>query len=411
MEYEQAILGALIQHNESYDHISQMITADDFSSPFNQRVYRIISATLEAGEPIDLMIASEKMDGSSMKLAEMTSSGIPANVEAYAKKIKELAIRRAYRDLAEELKDHYGNHSTNIEEMEEIVVKATSKANNGSANYEERAGDVLMKAVLSLEDRKRLGGAMDTGFPTYDHLIGGFFPKELIIIGARTSVGKSAIALNIAKYQAEHHVRVFFITLEMTSEKVCLRMISEETGIRMIQMLKGELGPEQFADITTAAGKIYDYEMYLYESYKTGIRDIKAMIRKVKREKDIQIVYIDYLGMIEHPDKNLEYRLQLGEITKQLKQIAEELNIPVVAMVQLNRGAEEKKPSLASIRESGLIEQDADVVLLLHRKRFSEKALLYIAKNRNGATGRINLLFETEKIKFNEASDQGEGWV
>ncbi|MBA7540273.1 Replicative DNA helicase [subsurface metagenome] len=254
-----------------------------------------------------------------------------------------------------------------------------------------------------------------SGFSSLDSYTAGFQNAEFIVIGARPSVGKTALALTMAgNMSIKNHIPVGFFTLEMSSMALMQRLLSSEARLKSHALRSGILKPSDFHKLTEAAGKIYEAPLYIEDSPNLKLLDLRAQARRMRSQHKVSIIFIDYLTLIGSEHQDMPRHEQIAEISRSLKALARELNIPVVALSQVSRESEGKRPSLANIRESGSIEQDADVVIFLHRERQPDtdgsdiprniRTEVIIAKQRNGPVGTIELAFIPEYTKFEDMS-------
>ncbi|MDR1374757.1 MAG: DnaB-like helicase C-terminal domain-containing protein, partial [Treponema sp.] len=279
-----------------------------------------------------------------------------------------------------------------------------------------KAGEWVNPAIESIEkfynSIERYTG-IPSGFDALDALTSGFQASEFIIIGARPSVGKTALALSMAANMSIHNKKsIGFFSLEMSGLSLIKRMISSESGVAAEKIRTKLLKPSDFQSITDAAGRIYDAPFYIVDMPGMTLMDLRTQARRLRSQEKVEIIFIDYLGLIVSENSRLPRYEQFAEISRSLKSLARELAIPLVALSQLRRDAEGKQPTLADIRESGSIEQDADVILFLHRDRESDKKAgganqgndikteLIVAKQRNGPVGIVDIAFVPSFAKF-----------
>ena len=265
--------------------------------------------------------------------------------------------------------------------------------------------DVLPEVVSRLEEDFKYGGKLrgvSSGYTDIDVLTNGFQGGDLIVIGARPSIGKTALALSMAtKVALQKNVMVGFFSCEMASVQLVNRLISGESRVNLRYSKKSKEG--YFDKIVNAADKLYSAAILIDDTANIGLTKLKNKARKMKR-LGIKLIFVDYLTLIQHGNQRLQSYEKIGEISKSLKQLARELNISIVVMSQVNRNAEGRMPTLAHLRLSGAIEEDADIIMFLHRKRDGYETELNIAKNRNGPTDTIKLIFLPEYIRF-------ESWI
>jgi replicative DNA helicase len=252
-----------------------------------------------------------------------------------------------------------------------------------------------------MESDYKTGGisGIQTGYYEIDRKIGGLQDGELILIGARASIGKTAIALNMAENIAREDIPVGFMSLEMSGTLLAERLLCDRASISLGKVKAGMFSESEFSRLNDAGETIYQYPLYIYDYSNASLFDLKLKARRMKRAKDIKVLFIDYISLITVAERKPHWE-KVGDISRELKSLARELQIPVVALTQVNRDAEGREPSLADIRYSGSLEQDADVVIFIHRDRDSSEAKIRVAKNRQGPCGGMKLYFDAGKMRF-----------
>ncbi len=357
----------------------------------------------------------QKVGGASYisKLAENVIA--PAHVEEYAKIVYGKWVRRKLIEIAQKIIHESYDDS---EEEDELLDRAENMIFE-IKDSKLRAGFVSLKDILiktmhrieSLRERRVEITGIGTGYIKLDELTSGFQRGDFIIVAGRPAMGKTALALNIAVNAAKDYgVPVGIFSIEMTKEAVVERMICSEARINMQSLRKGRLRGEDFTRLAEAMNTLHQLEIYIDDSSPISALELKAKTRRLKSEKNIGMVFIDYMQLIEGPKVKgqMNRQQEIAEISRSLKSLAKELNIPVVTISQLSRRPEhreDKKPRLADLRESGAIEQDADVVIFIHRDPpNSPVAEIHIAKQRNGPTGRFQLAFLTDFTRFENLS-------
>jgi replicative DNA helicase len=328
----------------------------------------------------------------------------------------ECAVRRTLISISNKIIAESHDESVEsravLEDAQKEIFELTDA--NQSASYKTPM-ELIPKAIEAIEKLYHTRDAF-TGIPSglieLDQMTSGFQKSELIIIGARPSVGKTALAMSMAAHIAvKEKIPTAFFSLEMSDMQLMQRLISSESRIPSEKIRTGLLKMSDFQSIQDAAGQIYDAPLYIVDMPNMKLLDLRAMARRLRAQKDVQIIFIDYLTLISSENSLIPRYEQVAEISRSLKSLARELNIPVVALSQVRRDAEGKKPSLADLRESGSIEQDADVVMFLHRERVASSkdggdrnqaidTELIVAKQRNGPIGDIDILFLPSYTKF-----------
>lgn len=425
LEAEQATLGALLLDAEAIGVVIRFLRADSFYSLQNQKIFQSILSLFNKGKRSDLITIIEELRQSDLLdaaggpayIASLTDT-VPtsANVEYYAKIVLENSVRRSLLNISHKIIAQAHDQSTEsrsvLENAQKQIFELTDA--NQSATFK-TPKEIIPKAIEAIEKLYHTRDAF-TGVPSglieLDQMTSGFQKSELIIIGARPSVGKTALALTMAAHTSiKEKIPTAFFSLEMSDMQLMQRLISSESKIPSEKIRTGLLKLSDFQSIQDAAGLIYDAPLYIVDMPNMKLLDLRAMARRLRSQFDIQILFIDYLTLISSENTFIPRHEQIAEISRSLKSLARELNIPVVALSQVRRDAEGKKPMLADLRESGSIEQDADVVMFLHRDRVSTSAEGYdrnqpieteliVAKQRNGPIGDVDILFLPRFTKF-----------
>jgi len=423
-EAEQAALGALLLDPDAVPHILKYLRPDDFYVNANKNVFTAIVSLFEKGQKADLITLADEMrvltlldrSGGPAYIAKLTDA-VPssANMEYYAKIVQECSIRRNLLRLAADIsqKAHDESIETGVllDELQEAIFEVNQDRQTVSYRSVREIVPDAMKLIEQLSKNKNQYTGVPSGYAQLDSMTSGFQDSELIIIGARPSVGKTAFALNIASHVAlRERLPVCFFSLEMSDLSLTYRILSSEARIDSEKVKSGLIKPSDIQSLMDAASRIYDAPMYIVDVPNIKLLDLRSLARRMKSEKDVKIIFIDYITLITHENQDLPRWEQISSISRSLKALARELRIPVVALSQLKREAEGKSPSLADLRESGSIEQDADLIMFLHRdreidKRHDERSPyiqtdLLLAKHRNGPVGKVDLLFFNKITRF-----------
>ncbi|MBN2511189.1 MAG: replicative DNA helicase [Spirochaetales bacterium] len=427
-EAEVATLGAILIDPECLGNVLQFLRPSDFYKTAHKKIFKAIIDLFNKGEVIDLITLTEELKlnqeldkaGGASYVSKLTSA-VPtaANVQYYAQLVQGSSIRRTILRVADELVAEAHDESIEprviIEEAERKIFEVTDK--NPSGSYK-AANEIIPKTIEAIEKlfhTKEHYTGVPTGFPDLDNMTSGFQNSEFIIIGARPSVGKTALALTMAANMAiKQHIPVGFFTLEMADMLLMQRLVAAEARINSEKLRTGMLKPSDFHNLTEAAGRIYEAPLFIDDTPNMKLLDLRAQARRMKSQQNIRALFVDYIGLIEPESKGNTPRYeQVGEISRSLKSLARELEIPVICLSQVGRQVEGKAPTLADLRESGSIEQDADVVLFLHRDRGERDGTkdvnnieteLICAKQRNGPVGTIKLAFIPRFTKFENLS-------
>ena len=439
-ELERATLGSLLEDVEAVSAaISQHIHAEDFYSRANQRIYEAVLSLDAKGLRPDIQTVVQelkhlgKLDeagGASYVSGLTTVIPSSANIDYYAQMVKNYSLKRSLLNVASKIGisayDESKEARETLEEVQQIIFKLSDDRQVFSSR---KIGEVL-KETIDIIDQVRESKSpitgVSSGIEKLDQLTAGFQKDEFIIIGARPSVGKTALALNMAAHMAFHGVQIpgkgnkkiptAFFSLEMSSIALVQRLISSEAMVQAQNLRTGFLSSGDYKKIIDVMGIIYEAPFYIVDMPNMKLLDLRSQARKLRSQQQVEIIFIDYLGLIGHDNNSLPRYEQISEISRSLKSLARELHVPVVVLCQLNRDAQNEVPTLANLRDSGSIEQDADLVLFLNRDASKKKKNdkedekqgpidviptdLHIAKQRNGPIGVVKLELVTKYAKF-----------
>jgi replicative DNA helicase len=427
IEAEYAVLGAILKEPEMMDMADEIFKGDEFYHPGNQKIFAAMRDVSDEGNPIDLvMVASKLQDKGQLEmiggighLSEIIQS-VPtaANFSHYAGIVKEKAVHRN-AILEIQLLQHEAATTDDPAKLIARMQSGSEALADQTVKKQEFQPlvDVARDCFVDIEQRfytKDAGGlsGIPSGFEDLDHMTAGFQKSDLIIVAARPSVGKTAFALNIAQSVAvKKNEPVGIFSLEMGAKQLVSRMICSEGRIDASRLRTGNLQGDDWEKITMAMGTLSEAPIYIDDSPALTVYDIRSRCKKLKKEKGLGLILIDYLQLLSSRGKNKENRQQeVSEISRMLKQIARELEVPVIALSQLSRSVEQrqdKRPMLSDLRESGSIEQDADIVAFLYRDDYYDKETekkniieIIIAKQRNGPVGTVELAFLKNYNKF-----------
>ncbi len=425
LEAEQAVIGSMLTDHDAVISSMEILKAEDFYREDNQNIFTAMTNLYTKGEPIDLITVKSELEsmgkfeqvGGYEYLADLPEK-VPttANADKYIKIIEEKSELRKLIKAANEIIE-LGYDPT--EEVDDVIEGAEKRIFNLMQNKNQKGysalKDVLVDSFTELEElynRKQHITGVPSGFIDLDYRTAGFHGSELILVAARPAMGKSAFALNIATNAAVRaKVPVAIFSLEMSKEQLVNRILCSEAMVDSNKVRTGKLDEEDWDTLAKAIGPLSEAEIYIDDTPGISITEIRAKCRKLKLEKNIGMVVIDYLQLIQSSGKRLGSREQdIAEISRSLKILAKELNVPVIALSQLSRAVEQRqdhKPMLSDLRESGSIEQDADIVMFLYRDDYynedSKKkgiAEIIIAKHRGGATGSVDLGWFGTYTKF-----------
>lgn len=425
IEAEQAVLGAILLEKEAIILVNDILAPEDYYRVVHQKIFSAMRNVSQSGEPVDLVTLTaelqkknllEEVGGVSYLTDLVNAVPTAANVEYYAKIVEEKSIIRRLIRVATEIASTGYSSSDKVNELvEEAEKKIFEISNKKSSRGFVVIKDVLEETIERIEFLHQSKGevtGVTTGYTDLDRITSGFQKSDLIIVAARPSVGKTAFALNIAQNVAcRSEVPVAIFSLEMSASQLVQRMLSAEGNIDGYKLRTGRLDEDSdWNKLTMAMSTLSSAEIYVDDTPGINIYDIRSKARRLKAEKGLGLIVIDYLQLITVRSKSDNRQQEISEISRQLKSIARELEVPVIALSQLSRAVEQrqdKRPMLSDIRESGSIEQDADLVAFLYRDDYYNTETespgvveVLISKHRNGPVGKVELLFMKNYNKF-----------
>jgi replicative DNA helicase len=430
LEAEQSVLGGLLLDNETWDRVGERVVARDFYSRSHRITFETIAALIELGNPIDLITLSEALEneqkledaGGFAYLAEMMrNTPSAANITAYADIVRERAVTREMISVANEIAeagyDPQGRTSADLLDFAETKIFAIAEQRANKSEGPENITSVLAKTVDRIEQLCSAPNdgvtGVSSGFADLDKMTAGFQKSDLIIVAARPSMGKTTFAMNIAENAAMTEDKPALIfSLEMPAEQLMMRMLASLGRIDQTKIRTGQLGDEDWARLSSTMGLLIDKgKMYIDDAAGLTPTDVRSRARRIARDHGgISMIMIDYLQLMRAPQFSDNRTLEIAEISRSLKALAKELQVPVVALSQLNRSLEQrsdKRPINSDLRESGSIEQDADLIMFIYRdevynddSEFKGMAEIIIGKQRNGPIGRVPLTFQGQFSRF-----------
>ena len=434
LEAEEAVLGAMLLEPSVVDASMAELTKDCFYDKKNQMIFEAMSKLVTEHTSLDIITVSEKLKalgnleavGGSVVLANYSERvGSAAHVEYYIKILKQKTIQRdlitaSYAILKEAFDD-----STDVDDLIDMAQsKVYDAVQNNVRKDVQEIGSVLNEVISDIQDRQDKTGlsGVPSGFPTLDQITQGWQPSDLIILAARPSVGKTAFSLNIARNAAvDHHMPVAFFSLEMSARQLAKRLATSETGLSA-DKIKGaiRLEPYEWEQLEYKIKDLAKAPLYIDDTPGLPLMEFRTKAKNLVKNKGVRLIVVDYLQLMQGPAELRGMREQeVAAISRTLKATAKELDVPIIALSQLSRQAVQRtggagKPQLSDLRESGSIEQDADMVIFIHRPDFvglsenpedKEKTQIIIAKHRNGETRDIDMVFKSERVKFLEMDD------
>lgn len=426
LEAEESVIGGVLLDNTAIDRVFELVTPDDFYREAHRRILRAMLGLNERSEPIDLITLSEELRrrgelaevGGAARLAELAEK-VPtaANVAYYARIVREKSIVRGLIETATEIATRgyeAGGQDVDafLDEAEQRIFEISERKARPQFF---RLRDIMVDSIRSIEqlyERKELVTGVSSGYVDLDRLTAGLQPSDLIIIAGRPSMGKTAFALNLAVNAAlDGGVGVAVFSLEMSKEQLVLRMLCSEARVDQSRVRAGSAAERDLPKLVLAASRLSDAPIFIDDTPAMSVLELRAKTRRLKRERDanLGLVVVDYLQLMRGGDRPDSREQEISAISRSLKALAKELNVPVIALSQLNRQVEtraDKRPVMADLRESGAIEQDADLIAFLFRpwvydKNANERdAEVIIAKQRNGPTDTVPLTFMSEYTRF-----------
>ena len=427
---EQSVLGGMLLSKDAIADVVESLRASDFYKPAHETIYEAILSLYGHGSPADAITVADELK----KRGELTRVGgasyihtliasVPtaANAQYYAEIVKEHAIMRRLIEAGTKIAQlGYANETevdTLVDQAQaEIYAVTDGNAKEDYVSFSEALEETINEIDANSNRPDGVYG-VPTDFIEFDELTGGLHGGQMIVIAARPGVGKSTLALDIARSASIHHqMTTVFFSLEMSRTELAMRILSAEGKISMGRLKKGDLDTEGWTNLATLQGRIDSAPLFIDDSPNMTLMEIRAKCRRLKQRNDLKLVVLDYLQLMSSGKKVESRQQEVSEFSRSLKLLAKELDVPVIALSQLNRGSEQrtyKRPMVSDLRESGSIEQDADMVILLHREDMynpdSERvgeADMIIAKHRGGPTRTIPLAFSGKYSRFNNMANE-----
>ena len=426
MDAEQCVLGAMLMSKDAIADVVEVIRGVDFYRPAHEQVYDAIVDLYGRGEPADAITVSAELGkrgelvrvGGAPYLHTLLSSvPVAANAGYYAEIVREKAILRRLVNASIRIGQiSYAGEG----DVDGIVDRAQAEVyavTDRSASEDYKPLSELMQPTLdemeAISSRGGNLGGVPTGFAELDDLTNGLHPGQMVIVAARPGMGKSTLALDLARSASiKHGLTSVIFSLEMSQIEITMRLLSAEASIPLSHIRGGRMSDDDWSRVATKMGQVSEAPMYIDDSPNLTMMEIRAKARRLKQRQDLKLVVIDYIQLMTSGKKVESRQLEVSEFSRQLKLLAKELEVPVVALSQLNRGPEQrtdKKPMLSDLRESGSLEQDADMVILLNRPDIHDKeserageADIDLAKHRNGPTKTLTVAFQGHYSRFTD---------
>jgi len=426
---EMAVLSCLITNAGSWNNVVSRLTDADFYFHENQIVFNALSTLLDAGDTIDVIMLSEylKRDGTLTKIGDIKYltqlkmlGASPEVVDSYITTVKDKSQLRMLQTLGQEMSSQAVANSDPtvlVEQLESQISKITQDDSTKKGGFESLGGSInrVIDKIDAMFDGEGDTYGVSTGFSELDHLTLGLQPADMVIIAGRPSMGKTTLAMNIAENAGMKGSKVGVFSLEMPTDALTMRMFSSLGRIDQHKLRTGQLDEEDWPRLTKAVSILNNIPIYIDDTPSISVSEFRARARRLHKEHGLDLIVIDYLQLMRATGKLVNNRTdEISEISRSIKAVAKELNIPIIALSQLNRSLEQrpnKRPVMSDLRESGAIEQDADLIMFVYRDEiYNEdsvdkgKAEIIIGKHRNGPIGMVPLLFEGQYTRFHDFS-------
>jgi replicative DNA helicase len=426
LEAERSVLGAVLIDNGMFNVVAAMMTSNAFFRDAHRRIFERMVTLSERSQPIDLVTLKEELErtgdleevGGPAYIASLTD-GVPrsTNVEYYAQIVKEKATLRNLIFSANRIL----GSAYDADQEADLILDEAESAIFAVAEDRIKAGFIPMRDLVreqfprieKLFEHKTYITGVPTGFTDIDQKTRGLQPGDLVIVAARPSMGKTSLVLNICQHVATHGGVAGFFSLEMSKEQLFMRMLASEAKIDTYRLLSGQIGQREYGQITHALETLSEAQMFIDDTAGISVLEMRAKARRLKAEHGLSLLAVDYVQLMTGQGRFENRTLELASISRSLKGLAKELSVPIILLSQLSRAPEarsDKRPMLSDLRESGALEQDADVVILIFREDMYKQddqpsetdgiAELIVAKQRNGPTGTVKLAFLREQTRF-----------
>jgi len=431
VEAEESVLGSVMLSPDAANIAFEKLQAEDFYKPAHQAIFEAVAALFDGNQPIDAVTVADRLRrtgelervGGANYLATLLD-GVPttSNIAYYAEIVSETAARRRLLRAASMLGSFAMQTERRIEDVldaseAEVFRVAERQVGEGLSPV----GPLLQSTLERIEELGARGGeitGLATGFRDLDRRLAGLQPANLVVIAARPSMGKTALAMNIAQNVAERDGTVAVFTLEMSREEVVQRLLSSMAGVDSHRLRTGQLTPDLWNRVVRETSRLYQMPFFVDDSSDLTVTSIRAKCRRLARKRGLSLVVVDYLQLMQGSGSSESRQQEIADISRSLKNLARELRIPVIAVSQLNRALEQrenKRPRLGDLRESGAIEQDADIVMFIYRDEYYNPgsdqpgvAEVNIAKHRSGAVGTVMMNFAAEFTRFRNFTSEEE---
>ena len=426
---EQEVLANAMQNKTAAVKAIEGLNEGDFYNDLHRKIFNAIRTLFSLNKPIDLLTVTETLETSENVDAETikyiasiyaNNEGLSSNQDTYIDILKEKSILRSLAEFSDEIKALSLEDKSPAKNVLEKAEKGLFEISQGGLRNSLTALDVIMSDTVQtimkrVQNRGELSG-VTTGFTDLNSLLGGFQKSDLVLLAARPSMGKTALAVNLAVNAAKAGKKVAMFSLEMSKTQIGQRILASFAQMNLSSLFKGELEGQELVNLITASNELSKYSLHIDDTAAISLIELKAKLRRLKMEEGLDLVVVDYLQLMTTGER-IENRVQeISQISRGLKAIAKELDVPVLALSQLSRALEQrpdKRPKLSDLRESGAIEQDADIVMFLYRDYVYNKetenpnlAEVIVSKHRNGPIGVVNLIWKDEYTRFFDVSNK-----
>ena len=435
IEAEMSILGGILVDNEAINRALEILTPDDLYRESHRKIMRAMIELNERGEPCDLITMTtilrkrgelEEVGGGAYLATLVDFVPMAANISYYCKIVKEKCITRKLISAATDIVSKGFEDRVDVEELLDAAQKVIFEISENKirpAYYQ--VCDILKDTIRNIEllyEKKEMVTGVPSGYTDLDKLTAGFHGGDLVIIAGRPAMGKTTFAMNVAQYAAIDAAKSYpaaIFSLEMPKEQLVERLLCSLARVDLSRLRTGHLQENDWPKLTKAAGGLHDAKIFIDDTPSISVMELRSKARRLKAEHDIGLIVIDYLQLMRGSANPESRQQEISEISRSLKALAKELSIPVIALSQLNRGLEQrsdKRPMMSDLRESGAIEQDADIIMFVYREEVYDKdnedlkgkAEVIIGKHRSGPTGTVDLAFRGEYTRFENLSHRDE---
>ena len=441
LDMERAILSSILQNNDTLGEIFDTIKAKDFYLKGHSQIYEAMVECLNSDDPVAVPFLKNKLGDKydEALMIDIIGTNSLIDIRRYASELKEKSIKRSLVKIAHDIPSKVNEDKASRDMVDELSQEFYSLIEGEGTGTIKEGKDIILKVVEHIKTQIELGEqdivGLDTGFKKLNEMIKGFKNGDLIIVAARPGMGKTTLCLNFMSQVLKSGTGVVFFSLEMPAEQIMMRILSSKTSIPLQDIMTGKIDDEAMARLSDACGEFSEYKLFVHDSGYVNIHQVRTQMRKLKAmHPEISLCVIDYIGLMMSTNNFADRHIQIAEISRGLKLLARELDMPIIALSQLNRSLESranKRPMLSDLRESGAIEQDADIILFVYRDEFyleqeekekekrasaegkeyksthvfnklQEKAEIIVGKNRNGETGSVDVLFQKQHSRFED---------